>query len=365
MTQYTGRLDVGVTVFFLISGFLLYRPFVRARLRGEAGARAWPRTAWRRFLRIVPAYWVALTVVALWHAGLLCVHGDRRADLLRLRPDLRLRRRDQRDRAGVDAVRRGHLLRLPAALGPVDATGDAAARAISTELLGLAALFLFSTAYKVWALRHISPNNLDSPRFLMPLPNFLDQFAVGMGLAVLSVHYEDRPLPAPLAFIRRTPGASWAVALVAFWVVSTQIGYTGNFFQSIGRAMFLERHELYTVVATALILPVVFGQPGRGLAGKLLASRPLRFLGLVSYGIYLYHLAVVNKVQRWLGASLPSGFAAHFFVYLGLGFLGATALAVASYYLVERPALRLRNLVPTTGPTIPEPAPVQPETITS
>ena len=62
--EYWGRLDVGVAVFFLISGFLLYRPFVRARAHGQAR----PPTgayAWRRALRIVPAYWLVLTVVAL------------------------------------------------------------------------------------------------------------------------------------------------------------------------------------------------------------------------------------------------------------------------------------------------------------
>jgi len=32
---YTARFDVGVAVFFLISGFLLYRPFVAARLAGQ------------------------------------------------------------------------------------------------------------------------------------------------------------------------------------------------------------------------------------------------------------------------------------------------------------------------------------------
>jgi peptidoglycan/LPS O-acetylase OafA/YrhL len=53
---YTLHLDTGVTVFFLISAFLLYRPFVIARVSGEPG----PRTgayAWRRFLRIAPGYW--------------------------------------------------------------------------------------------------------------------------------------------------------------------------------------------------------------------------------------------------------------------------------------------------------------------
>jgi peptidoglycan/LPS O-acetylase OafA/YrhL len=63
--DYTARLDIGVTVFFLISGFLLYRPFVLARfheaqpVRGRDFAR-------RRLLRIVPAYWLALTVLAIY-----------------------------------------------------------------------------------------------------------------------------------------------------------------------------------------------------------------------------------------------------------------------------------------------------------
>src|SRR4051812_17571964 len=64
LRQYAARLDVGVPIFFAISGFLLYRPFVKARLDGDAV----PPTgayAWRRLLRIGPAYWVALTVIAL------------------------------------------------------------------------------------------------------------------------------------------------------------------------------------------------------------------------------------------------------------------------------------------------------------
>ena len=60
---YTARLEIGVTVFFLISGFLLYRPFAASHIAGRAA----PATGhfWvRRFLRIVPAYWLAFTVVS-------------------------------------------------------------------------------------------------------------------------------------------------------------------------------------------------------------------------------------------------------------------------------------------------------------
>jgi peptidoglycan/LPS O-acetylase OafA/YrhL len=51
------QLNVGVTVFFVISGFLLYRPFAAAR-RG-AGPRRMGDYARNRALRILPAYWVS------------------------------------------------------------------------------------------------------------------------------------------------------------------------------------------------------------------------------------------------------------------------------------------------------------------
>src|SRR5947199_7228964 len=48
---YTGRLNLGVTIFFVISGFLLYRPFVAARLYRGRSALSSGRYAWHRFLR--------------------------------------------------------------------------------------------------------------------------------------------------------------------------------------------------------------------------------------------------------------------------------------------------------------------------
>src|SRR5207248_7970993 len=60
--RYFNQLDVGVDVFFVLSGFLLYRPFARAHLRGEE-IPATRRYLVRRFLRILPAYWLVLTVL--------------------------------------------------------------------------------------------------------------------------------------------------------------------------------------------------------------------------------------------------------------------------------------------------------------
>ena len=61
---FLAQLTVGVCIFFLISGFLLYRPYFAARYHGQGRPRTWDY-ARRRVLRIVPAYWVALTVLAI------------------------------------------------------------------------------------------------------------------------------------------------------------------------------------------------------------------------------------------------------------------------------------------------------------
>src|SRR5260370_11063928 len=54
-------MEVGVAIFFMISGFLLYRPFVASRLADSPGPRV-VASLWRRGLRILPAYWVALRI---------------------------------------------------------------------------------------------------------------------------------------------------------------------------------------------------------------------------------------------------------------------------------------------------------------
>ena len=132
LRPYLAQPIAGVTVFFVISGFLLYRPFVRrAARRGEPApdTRAY---AWRRFLRIVPAYWLALTVIAIWLSldtvfdpawHIPVFYGFAQIYVHPLELDGL--------GTGVDPVRGGHLLRVPAAVGARDATARARGRSSS------------------------------------------------------------------------------------------------------------------------------------------------------------------------------------------------------------------------------------------
>jgi peptidoglycan/LPS O-acetylase OafA/YrhL len=363
---YAGRLDVGVTVFFLISGFLLYRPFVKARLEGRPA----PHTgayAWRRFLRIVPAYWVALTVVTVVLAlpnvftasGIPRFYGFAQI----YSPATAAGGISQ---AWTLCVEVTFYALLPLWALAMRALGGHERRVLVTELGALALLFAASLAYKVFALSQVSPNSLTSGPWLMPLPNFLDQFAIGMGLAVLSEWWErSGGVQGPLEWLARHPALCWLVAAVAFWAVSTRIGLSGVPGEPLTALSFLWRHELYLLVALGLLLPAVFGTPENSVIGRLLGSRVLLFLGLVSYGIYLYHLAALDLLRDALGGTLTGGSAWTTGVYFALGALAATVAAAGSYYLVERPALSLKGRVgprpaPARDEALAEPAPAEP-----
>src|SRR3954453_268352 len=332
---YFGRLDVGVAVFFLISGFLLYRPFVRARARGEARPPTIPY-AWRRFLRIVPAYWLVLTVVALafslnyvftWD-GLWRYYGF--AQIYSNHTDIR-----GVSQAWTLCIEVTFYAFLPLWAWIVR-------RMRLNELAGCAVLFAIGVAWKYPFLAGHDP--VPAQVALRVLPAFLDQFAIGMALAVLSVRWEGGPLPPRLRWLETRAWIPWAFAVGAFFAVSRLGGLTGGLFEPVNPREFLLRHELYALVGLGLLLPAVFGDPQVGfIRRRILSNRVLLWIGLVSSGIYLGH----QGIARWV---LDAGLNDHLhtgrpFVWWAVVFGGTSVAAAISYYALERPMLRLKNLV--------------------
>ncbi|MEA2427598.1 MAG: hypothetical protein QOF37_1226, partial [Thermoleophilaceae bacterium] len=325
---FAAHLDVGVSVFFLISAFLLYRPIVAARLHGEPkpDADAYGR---RRLFRIVPGYWVALLVAGLAGAsyvgypgifsgkGTLAYFGF----LQIYSPDTAGGGINVAWTLCVELTFYAFLPVWAVALRRVSPRGG-----VRSELTALALLFAASLGWQALAVHATDPNDfgLAATRWIEPLPNFLDQFAVGMGLAVACVAWKPRA---------RT-GAAWLLAGVAFALASrlplehTPLSY-------------LARHQLYTLVALGLMWPAVFGAP----SGH---RRALAFLGTISYGVYLYHVPVFLTLGKSYGlpANVPELFA-----WLAVGGAITVALAWLSWRLVERPAMRLGDQLGATSST--------------
>ena len=343
--MYTARLEIGVSVFFLISGFLLYRPFVVAHL----AAAPKPRTGafWlRRLLRIVPAYWLVLfitTSVFRNSPGPGIGPGGWKAyasHYLFLQIYL-----PSQDLKGISAawslcVEMTFYLFIPlyAALLGRRRTRRTDRRTLRLELVGLLVLVVISYAWRFTVLQFQTGH---SPYFRLAtvwLPAYLDLFALGMGLAVVSAWMHHRDGEPAWMGRRWFPWVSWACALACFWGVS-HIGspVIPVYFES---DLDIARQALYSLFAFFLLLPAVFGPQGRGAIRRFLQWWPMAALGVISYGIYLWH-------ETWIYQILGQGhyhdfnleFWAFFLSVLGLS-IGSASL---SYFIVEKPALRLKN----------------------
>jgi peptidoglycan/LPS O-acetylase OafA/YrhL len=366
LRRFVTRLDVGVTIFFLTSGFLLYRPFVRARFAGEREPSA-SAYAWRRFLRIVPAYWLALTIIALVqldHAEIFSAHGFFTYYCFAqvYSPETGLGGIPQAWTLCVEVAFYAMLPIWALAMRRLPARNPRGI--VRGELIALALLAAASVVYKIVLVEKHALDDSSLGPYMLSLPQFLDQFAVGMGLAVVSVWLAGRERqPRAVRLLDRRPGLAWAGAFLAFVLVSTQIGLTGEFGEHIDRSEFFARHMLFTLVAIGLLLPAFFGDPANGLVRRVLANRVLLWMGLVSYGIYLWHSAVYEQLTRWHFGEIAE--ATHRYIWFFAATAVTAAVAAGSYYLLERPALRLKRLVGRREPGIPgeavrEPAPVIP-----
>jgi peptidoglycan/LPS O-acetylase OafA/YrhL len=96
------------------------------------------------------------------------------------------------------------------------------------------------------------------------------------------------------------------------------------------------RQLLFGLVAGLVVAPGVFGPQDHGLVRRLLRWRPLAAAGIVSYGIYLWHLTVMIELDRPGSLLAPASWLS---LTIGTAVI-ATAVATVSWFVVERPLLR-------------------------
>jgi peptidoglycan/LPS O-acetylase OafA/YrhL len=347
------HLDVAVPIFFGVSGFLLYRPFLAGTVAGRSvSVKAY---AWRRLLRIVPAYWVALAVITIWFDlhEVQSVEGALRFGLFAQIYDgsTALKGLGQAWTLDVEVAYYVFL--------PLFAIWIARARTVRTAFLSVGGLVVLSVAWKAFALfSQTDAATQSSGPWLYPLPAQLDHLGMGMLLAVASVAVAQRGGTAPgvfgrlVALVERRPGVPWAIAFAA-WVVCALVTESGTRTGGlITDPQYLVKHELYAVVVFFLLVPAVFGdRSGVGLVRRFMAWRPLAYVGTISYSFYLWHYAVIAQQARWWGR-VPDGLL-EWTLWTATALAGSVAIGSLGYFLIEKPFMRLKRLVPA-GPRAPQ-----------
>jgi peptidoglycan/LPS O-acetylase OafA/YrhL len=339
------RLDVGVWIFFVLSGLLVGRPFVRAMIWGAERPDT-GRYLLRRAVRVFPLYWVVLGVTLLTDGKPLPGAGQFAADALLV-----------------------HIYKPSWAIGPITQSWT-----LCTEISFYALMPLFALAMIRWFRRSRIDDPMQRARrlalvlvgwfviavvyragvislthtfdftkpgvdvrgaYLTWLPNFLDVFGIGVGLALW---LETRRVPKVLPWARIS---AYVIGAVALWIASTQLGLPPVFTGFDGGQTF-GRHLLFLVCATCLVAPSALATAGPAPRLSRGVVRTATIVALGSYGIYLWHQWVTEHWFSWRGlADFRTPFPTTFLVVL----VGASALALVTYHLVERPAQRALALL--------------------
>lgn len=332
---YTARLEIGVAVFFVISGFLLYRPFALAHF----GQRPDPATGpflQRRFLRIVPAYWVAFLVITyVLHADTI-VHGWGSLPIYLgfaqiYMPSHTLTGMTQAWSLCTEVT---FYLFIPVWARVIRGGRDLAAQ-LRVECVGLGLLIAESLTFRVVALEHNSRWDRTMTNWL---PAYIDLFALGMLLAVVAAWSTARGRAPAWTSHRAMPALSWTAAAVCFVVVSNLALNRLPIYQPTVTNSLL-RQGLYGLFALFLVLPAALGPQHTGAIRHFLQLRVVAFLGAISYGIYLWHEAWIMEFLSWTHDRL---FSFPWWELASVVTVLAIASAAASYVIVERPAQRLR-----------------------
>ncbi len=289
------RLEIGVPIFFVLSGYLLFGPWVRAAAarRSAPSIRRYGR---HRVRRIMPAY--VITVLAAYliyhfrtagpNPGHTWIGLLRNLTLTQIYTDNYMF--DGYLHQGLTqmwslAVEVAFYVALPVLAWLLLVVVCRRRWRPGLLLTGLGVLALMSPAWMV--LVHTTDFLPSGARLW--LPGYLAWFIGGMLLTVLQA-----------MGVRVFGFIVLPLAVVSFVIVSTPIAGEPTT-SPTGLAEALVKTVFYAAIATLIVAPLALGN--RGWYARALATRPMVWLGEISYEIFLVHLVVMEiamvEVLRW------------------------------------------------------------------
>lgn len=297
------RMEIGVPIFFVLSGYLLFRPWVKSAAT-DGPAPSLSRYAWHRVRRIMPAYVVTVLIAyVLYHfrdAGPNPGHSwlglARNLTLTQIYCNGYLGKYLHQGLTQMWslAVEASFYLVLPLlayVLLVLICRRQWQPKLVVGALAGMA---LISPAWLV--LVHTDHWFPDGARLW--LPTYLAWFLAGMMLTVLQE-----------MGVRVYGFVAIPLAVVCYFIVSTPIaGAPTTSPATLSEALF--KTCFYAVIAALAVAPLALGGASgiQGWYSRSLASRPMVWLGEISYEIFLIHLITMEFAMDYIvGAHVYTG----------------------------------------------------------
>ncbi|HEU5231134.1 MAG TPA: acyltransferase [Ktedonobacteraceae bacterium] len=358
----------GVTLFFVLSGFLLFMPYAKALLFENQ----WPSMRQfylRRALRILPGYYISLGLIILWQHQeyLQPAHWKELGLFLTFTMDSsRLTFQKLNGPFWTLAVEWQYYLLLPfLALGfawVVKKIGRGSLQRSWWTLIGcLALMACWGVGSRYWGPfflsytpHHFSPIILRVAAFFLYgiSGKYLEDFAVGMAISscyILSQQIAaEHPLNRLNEGIRRYSLWLWGSGILVLFFVAC---WTGNFWYPHLIPLFdnlTSSYNQYNEVGLAIgyglcVTALLFGPAN---LRRPLEWAPVRWLGLISYSLYMWHLpfliffiAFAQSYAHTMAQPLVYG------LYWVCVIILVIPFSYVFYLLIEQPWIQLGNKI--------------------
>ena len=324
-----------VDMMLLLSGFLMFLPYARARVDGAPLPDT--RTYFiKRGLRILPSYWLCLLVMLFVFDLPGHEYGSWRHFLLDFFGHLTFTHNLTFE--GYIGTRLNGVLWTLAVEGQFYMIAPLLGRAfVKKPFLTYAGMVSVAFMYRFVYVAGLQ----DTTLYFNRLPAMLDVYANGMLFAWLYTVLKKRVKPS--LFTGSLSLALCVAALAAMWLLMEMQSRRGGGYEDIRMGQMVYRFPLS--VAGGLFL--VAGSQAPGWFQWLFSNRPVRFLAGISYNLYIWHQHFALRLRAWhippYVDEMPqrAGERPWQTHYTLLCFAGAVLVAALLTYTWERPLSRL------------------------